>query len=130
MKYSIYLLIVVFFWGCMIEEGELPDMHPSKTQKSHGLALFFEQKLRNDIQTRSPKMDTVYKHHTLLIENVRLGYSKQYGGYYFIVPLRRVNYTFYQENYRNSNREQHVTHTRPNDGNTQGTVSQLNINNP
>ena len=89
MKHSIYFLIVGLFWGCMIEEGELPDMHPSKTQKSHGLALFFEQKLRNDIQTRSQKMDTVYKHHTLLIENVRLGYSKQYGGYYFIVPLRR-----------------------------------------
>ena len=89
MKHSIYFLIVGLFWGCMIEEGELPDMHPSKTQKSHGLALFFEQKLRNDIQTRSQKMDTVYKHHTLLIENVRLGYCKLYGGYYFIVPLRR-----------------------------------------
>ena len=41
-----------------------------------------------------------------------------------------VNYTFHQENYRTDNVLQHVTHIRPNDGNTQGTVSQLNINNP
>ena len=38
------------------------------------------------------------------------------------------NYTFCQENYRNMYPAMHVTHVRPNDGNTEGTISQLNLN--
>jgi len=39
-----------------------------------------------------------------------------------------VNYKFYQNDYRTNGTTQQVTHVRPNDGNTEGTVSQTNLN--
>jgi hypothetical protein len=38
------------------------------------------------------------------------------------------NYTFCQEDYTANHETMHVTHVRPNDGNTEGTISQLNLN--
>ena len=71
----------------MVDEGELSDVYSTEKQKSHGLALFFEQKLNAHLLTRSGELEMVSESRTPLTEYVHYGYSTVYGGHYFIVPL-------------------------------------------
>ena len=73
MKHLIYLLMLILFWGCMVDEGELSDVYSTEKQKSHGLALFFEQKLNAHLLTRSGELEMVSESRTPLTEYVHYG---------------------------------------------------------